>query len=176
MQMKRKEGFTIIELLTVISILGVLSALTAPNIPKWLSAYSLRSAAADMYSTFQLIRITAIKTQIPCVITFYEDGYIAYVDSGDSPLEFEPGEEVLARVYLDNYYDVQYNKEKGSGDGITFFYNDDKDPSIAYLPNGLTMTNSGGFGAGSVYLKNSEGDRERRIVVSSAGNIRAESP
>ncbi len=172
--MKQKDGFTIIELLTVISIVGILFAISVPNYQGWRSAYGLRSASADLYSYLQLARITAIKTQSPCAITFYEDGYIVYEDTGGSPLEPEPGENVLARVYLDQYYGVHYDTEKGSGDGITFFYNDDKDPSIAYLPNGLTRTNSGGFGAGSVYLKTSDGERKRRIVVSSVGNIRVE--
>lgn len=172
--MKNKQGFTLFELITTISILSVLTVIAIPQFLQWRSKYHLRNAVTELYSNFQLARITAIRSGVNCAITFYPDGYVVYEDSGISHLELEPGERVLARVNFKNYPGVEYDLSKGRGTGVTFFKNDDGFPSVAYRPNGLTRNNTGGFGAGSVYLTNQQRDRVYRIVMSSVGNLRVE--
>ena len=58
-----------------------------------------------------------------------------------------------------------------STDSNTFSHNDDDFPAVAFRSNGITRNNSGGFGAGTVSIKNSD-NSEADIVLSMAGNIR----
>ena len=178
--MKKSAGFTLVELMIFIAIVAILSAVAIPNIIGWLSNYRLRSAVNDLLSNMQLAKVTAIKTNSNCTVTFNQpvtiDGitstydYVVYEDS-DNDLEYDAGEKILDRVKLSDYKDVSFNTAQGGGDGLTFANNDEARPSIAFRSNGLSRSNSGGFGAGTAFLKNTKG-KTVSIVVSSAGNIR----
>ena len=174
--MKKSSGFTLIELMIFIAIVAILSAVAIPNIIGWLANYRLRSAASDLLSNLQLAKVTAIKTNANCTVTFKQPvggityDYVVYEDS-DNDLEYDAGEKILDRVQLSDYQDVSFDTAEGGGDGLTFANNDEARPSIAFRSNGLSRNNSGGFGAGTAFLKNTKG-KTVSIVVSSAGNIR----
>ena len=71
-----KSGFPIIELLTVMSMMAVLAAIAIPALSLWIPNYHLKSAARDLYSNFQLAKITAVKQNEVCAVVF---------DSGITP-------------------------------------------------------------------------------------------
>ena len=85
--MKRTQGFTLIELLVIIIILGVLAAIAIPGFSVWLPNYRLKHAARDMFSNFQLAKLTAVRRNSNCTITFNQAiggtgyDYVVYVDS-----------------------------------------------------------------------------------------------
>lgn len=58
---QRGAGFTIIEILIVLSILGVLAAIGAPSLRDSLISSQVRSAASDLYGSVVLARSEAIK-------------------------------------------------------------------------------------------------------------------
>ncbi len=60
-------------------------------------------------------------------------------------MEYDAGERILAKVKLSDYMNVEFDKTKGDGDGITFFNNDDDKPAVAFRPTGFPKTNGGGF-------------------------------
>ena len=178
---KGNSGVTLIELMMVIGIFAVLAAVAVPNFVIWLPNYRLKQAARDLLSNFQLARLTAIKMNTCCSITFNQPidnttySYVIYVD-GDNDLEYDQeGEVIICKILWENYKSVDYDTTEGKGDGLTFHENDDGLPSIAFQPNGLTRNNTGGFGAGTAYLINTR-NKKVRIVVSCAGNIRIEEP
>lgn len=169
--MTKKLGFTIVELLVAMVILAVLAAIAIPGFARWLPNYRLRQAARDMFSNFQLAKLTAIRRGSNCTVTFNQPiggqtyDYVVYVDS-DNDLEYDAGEQVITKVLWTDY--------KGVDDsGLTFANNDDGLPSIAFRSNGLTRNNAGGFGAGTVSLVN-QNNKTADVVVSSVGNIRIE--
>jgi type IV fimbrial biogenesis protein FimT len=174
----KKDGFTLIELLMTFVILGIMVSIAIPGFSRWLPNYRLKSAARDVFSNFQLAKLTSIKRNSYCTITFNQAisgtnyDYVVYVDS-DRDLEYDAGEDVITKLLWTDYKAVSFDITQGGGDGLTFTNNDDGLPSIAFTFTGLPKNNSGGLGAGSVFLTNPNG-KATKVVVSSAGNIRIE--
>jgi type IV fimbrial biogenesis protein FimT len=173
--MRTKGGFTIIELLVTLIILGILATVAIPGFSRFMPNYRLRSALRDVGSNFQLAKMTAVRRNCNCTVTFKQAigetiyDYIVYVDSNNN-LEYDAGEEVIAKVLWTDYKDITFDLTKGGGDGLTFTDNDEGLPSIAFRPNGATRNNAGGFGAGTLFLKNVRNETGS-VVVSSVGNI-----
>lgn len=81
---RNNRGFTIIELIVVIAIMGVLMAIAIPNFSQWTANYRLKAAAREIYSNFQKARLEAIKTNSNVVVSFNlgADTYQVFVDNG----------------------------------------------------------------------------------------------
>jgi prepilin-type N-terminal cleavage/methylation domain-containing protein len=56
-----RAGFTIIELMITLAVLGVLLALGMPSISSWLQNTQIRTAAEGMVSGLQLARAEALR-------------------------------------------------------------------------------------------------------------------
>lgn len=174
----KKDGFSLLELMVTLAILAIATTIAIPSFARWLPNYRIKSAARDVFSNFQLAKLASVKSNSYCAITFNQAiggttyDYAVYYDS-DKDLEYDAGEDIITKVRLTDYKGVSFDITQGDGDGLTFADNDDGLPSIAFTPTGLPKNNSGGFGAGSVFLTNSNG-KAIKVVVSSAGNIRIE--
>lgn len=157
--MRSSKGFTIIEMMIVIAIIGILAAIAIPNFISWLPNYRLGSAARDVLSTMQLARLRAVRENANVVISFDtgNDSYRAFVDNGEGGgtrnNEIRDGtEKIIKNGQMPAGVDL-YNASFG---GPTTRFN-----SMG-LPSGFL---------GSVSMKNDQ-NRYRRITVSSAGNSR----
>jgi len=92
--MGKKSGFTLYELLIVIAITAVLSAIAIPNFIKWLPKYRLGSAARSLLSAMQYSRLMAVKENVNVLVNFDPGSNIyrifADYDSDDDQDSDEP--------------------------------------------------------------------------------------
>ena len=73
-RLKRRPGFTIIELIITIAVFAILLGMAIPAINSWLPGYRLRSAARDIASNMQLARMRAISVNQNYGVDFDADG------------------------------------------------------------------------------------------------------
>jgi type IV fimbrial biogenesis protein FimT len=59
--LNRTDGFTLIELMVTIALLGILSSLAAPSFTQWIQNQHIRTAAEGIYNGLQLAEAEAAK-------------------------------------------------------------------------------------------------------------------
>ncbi len=166
------KGFSLTELAVVMILLIILAAIGIPNLGKVMPRYHLKEAARNLYGDLQLAKATAIKEGTPCTVEFVNGGYQIFLDLNQN-LERD-GNETSNQYLVKNvrwaaFEDVRVDP---SG-GITFQANDNGNPAVAFLTNGLTANNSGGFGAGTVNLASTVNPSMTiQISLSSTGSVR----
>jgi prepilin-type N-terminal cleavage/methylation domain-containing protein len=98
-------GFTKLELLVVILILGIFSSLAIPGFSNWLHSYRLKGAARDLYSSLHIAKSRAIRERGECAVEFNAAGNsYQVVSGGPDRLYSTAGDNViLMTVSLDDY-------------------------------------------------------------------------
>jgi len=179
--LRRNEGFTLMELIIVIGVIAIAAAFTLPNIPSWRASAKLNGASRDLATNFQLAKMEATKRNSFCAVTFNitVDGTlfdaIVYVDVAGNLLYNAGDDEILRTVKFSDpiYQTISLDPDQGGGDGLTFADNASGQPSIAFNSRGLPINNTGSVitvGADSVFIRNDR-DGRKTIKVSPVGNI-----
>ncbi len=81
---RNKDGFTLLEMMIVLGIASILTAIAVPNFIGWLPNYRLRAAADDLTFALQLARMRAARENAIATVAvdLLNDKYIAFVDDG----------------------------------------------------------------------------------------------
>jgi prepilin-type N-terminal cleavage/methylation domain-containing protein len=154
----KTKGFSLIELLILIAILGVLAGIAVPGFSVLLPDYRLRSAARDLQSNMQLAKIGAIKANSNWAIVF-DPGvtpgrYYLCSDPGGNGTWEGPGSDDTVEKIIDlaRYESgVDYGHgNAGSPIGATF------DNEITYGNDVLVFRPRATADDGYVYLQNSK--------------------
>ncbi len=66
--MQNKKGFSLFELMIVIAIIAILSAITVPNLISWYRNQGLRTAVVELQSNLHLAKMAAVKQNQNCTV------------------------------------------------------------------------------------------------------------
>ena len=69
-KLKNQKGFTLTEVIVIISILGVMAAISIPSYISWLPRHRLQTSVRQIYDDMNIAKIRAVKDNIVAVIIF----------------------------------------------------------------------------------------------------------
>ncbi len=161
----RQAGFTLLELMIVIVVIAILTAIAVPNIINWLPNYRLKAAARDLYSNMQKAKMEAVKRNVTVVLDFVPatNRYEMFVDDGAgvsgnaNNFTRDSGETLLGTFGMPN--DVTLSS-------ASFSFGTQK---AGFNSRGLPASRR----IGNVILLNNN-SRYYKATLSSAGNIKLE--
>ena len=154
--MKTKGGFTILELMMVLAVIAVVTAIVTPNILAWRNNAKMRDAVDNLMGDLQMAKISAVKENNNVAVLFNPTSYRVFVDKDSSWVQ--DADERLLRV-------------RKLPAGVKF---DLSHPDWTFT-NNRTRFNSRGRAniAGTAVIVNLEG-RQRDVILSTLGRIRVE--
>lgn len=169
-------GFTLMEIMMVLALIAIMSAIAIPAIYTWLPGYRIKASARDIHGVAMKAKSEAVRRNVNAALTFNQAvggvnfAYIVFLD-GNQNCEYDAGELIVHQVRSLSDQ-VFFDTTKGAdGDGLTFVKNDDGNPTIVFQPTGIPVANGGLTPNGTVFLVNSRG-RELSVVINRAGSIR----
>jgi len=157
-----QAGFTLVELMIVIVVIAILSAIAVPNIISWLPNYRLKSAARDLFSNMQKARMQAVKENKNIVTRFdasINPGFY-YFDT-DNNNAYTAGE---YRIDLSIY---KSGVDYGTGNAA-FKWNGGNCTQAA----SITFNSRGTSNSKTVYIQNQNNDICYAITGRSSGSIK----
>lgn len=82
--MRGTRGYSLLEVMIVIGLIGILAAVVIPNFMSWRSKQGLLKAADEVQTVIQLARMAAIRENSQVVVIFFpaQRSYTAFVDNG----------------------------------------------------------------------------------------------
>ena len=137
----KQKGFSLTELMVVVTIMGILGLVAAPNVVTALPSYRLRNSAADLCSNIRRARSIAVKQNRDISIQFNIDGR-TYTIGNDKPVALPDG--------------ITFGHGTAS---ISAAETGDPIPSdgISFADDRVTINASGLSTPGYVYLQNNKG-------------------
>ena len=148
---RRTEGFSIIELMMVICVLTLISAIATPSLMKWRSNAKLRGAVSNLKGDMELARLKAIQVNDAVAIHFTANSYRVFKDDGSTLGEHDAGEEIYGDRTLPAGVKIDLANTSFEGKSARFF-------------------GRGTSRSGSAVLINDRGT-EKTLTVSSLGRI-----
>jgi prepilin-type N-terminal cleavage/methylation domain-containing protein len=152
-----KDGFSLFELLVVVAIIAVVSAIVTPHFIGWRSNAKLRGTVDNLKGDLEMAKINAVKENSFVSVLFEPDGYRVFVDR-TNPWVRDPDERLL--------------RERRLPAGVVF----DTGHADWGFTNNRTRFNSRGAADtanGTAVIVNNSGEQSN-IVVSTLGRIRVE--
>jgi Tfp pilus assembly protein FimT len=129
------KGFTFIELVMVISILFLISAIATPSILRWRSGAKLRGAASNLKSDMELAKLKAIQVNDTVVVHFTENGYQVFKDDGPPSGLYDTGEDLYSDRTLPTGVKIDLVKTNFDDGSARFKGRGTADPGSAVLVN-----------------------------------------
>lgn len=178
--MKKKNGFTLIELMIVIAMIGILSCIAYPGFKRTLNAQRLSAGIQSIHSALLFAKLSAVKeSQIISVVFSLGQGttgrYSVFIDngttgtnSGNGLIELADGEKILKTGSMPNgvnLYNIGLNGNLNAG------------KSTQFNRQGFPSRNAGGipvFFDGAIYASVQIAPATpfyKKVSIGTAGNL-----
>ena len=147
------KGFTLVEILIVIALIGILTAIAAPNISAWVETFKFKNTKREIGITMQLARMKAIARGVEYRVVFDLDAETFSLERGNQADGSDTwiAEGVVSDVsswadiaFVNSYTTGKRNKQ--------------------FNPNGTSST-------GSIRLNNAKGEKYKITLTPATGYI-----
>jgi type IV fimbrial biogenesis protein FimT len=145
------EGFSLTELMMVICVLAIISAIATPSLLSWRSGAKLRGAVSNLKGDMELARLKAIQVNDTVVIHFTNNSYKVFKDDGSTSGVYDAGEPLYGARTLPAGVKIDLDRTNFGGESARF-------------------RGRGTADSGSAVLFNDKGT-EKTVTVSSLGRI-----
>ena len=146
-RMQNKRGFTLIELIVVIMLMGIIMMIALPGIQTWMTKSRLNGAARQIMSDLMYARMKAANENNRFVLTVLNNHQYRILDDNNNNGSAQTGEAIIIKDIKSNYPDVTM-----SATGNFTFY----PPGLAFGAT-CTVTNPAG---------------SKNITLSSGGRVK----
>jgi type IV fimbrial biogenesis protein FimT len=103
---RRAGGFTLVELIIVIAILGIVAAIAVPNMIAQMPRYRLKGAARQVMGDLMWARMEAVGQKNEFRVFFINDHAYIILDDDNNDGNVDSGERTQTRDLQDGYHDV----------------------------------------------------------------------
>jgi len=149
MKIFNKNGFTLIEMMIVLVIMGILSAIAVPNLKTYMAERRLNGAARVLYGDLTATRSQAVSMNKWVALNIDNNHQYTMFHDDDKNGTVNTGESISTKNLHPDYHDVLFSTPSGT--------------VIVFYPNGTGST-------GTLGLTGSTGSKS--ITISSAGRIK----
>lgn len=115
-------GFTMVELVVVLSIMGILATLAAPSLTEMMARYRVKSYATDLYMALVKTRSEAIKRNASVTLSpdaeGWQAGWLITRTTGDQAVLDQ--QQIQSNVQVTGPVDVKYNSAGRATQAVTF--------------------------------------------------------
>ena len=174
-----KNGFSLVELLVIVSIIILLTAISVPIINNFAPSYNAKQAASNIVSQMQLARVHAIKQRVTTVVAFYPEGFtpvaqansfLIYEDTNNNWVQ-DPGENILlSRIYMPAKVNLLSATFTSNGSGEST-----ETTSCGFDSQGVAARTGATYVIGNLALKNAK-NQTRTISLNASGKTKISMP
>jgi type IV fimbrial biogenesis protein FimT len=92
--MHKESGFSLMEMMTVIAVIALITAIAMPNMLGWREGAKLRGAVENLRGDLQLAKLKAVQESGPVAVAFSGDSYQVFIDAANPGVR-DAGERLL---------------------------------------------------------------------------------
>lgn len=110
MRIQRGNGFTLVELMIVIAVMGIMTAIAIPSYQTFMAQRRLNGAAREVMSDLMAARMKSITKNNRFRLIVVDTAQYQILDDANNNNAVDAGEAIQAKNIQTNYYDVTLSK------------------------------------------------------------------